>query len=340
MTALRTACACFLLLLWLPGAAHADAFQDALAGELLTGHAASGGDETTSDLATAASFYAQRDNAPLWVTGGAANERALLLAEILLRADEEGLDPADYGAEAIRALLPADRADLLARLELRLTLGVMAYASDLASGRLEPAKVDPEVFVYPLDVDRAEVLQVASALDATGLRAYLRGLAPQQNEYRRLRQALADYRALAAAGGWPGVAGGETLKPGMRGPRVLELRRRLAASGELPPTDFAQALDASLYDESLERAVRLFQDRHGLDIDGAVGKQTLAALNATVERRIEQMLLNMERRRWMPDDYGWRYLFVNIADFEVKLVHGPRTLYDGRVVVGVPYRRT
>ncbi len=52
------------------------------------------------------------------------------------------------------------------------------------------------------------------------------------------------------------------------------------------------------------------------------------------------MVLNLERRRWMPDDRGDRYVFVNLADFELKVVHEPRTVFDTRVVVGAPYHRT
>src|SRR3546814_15644841 len=63
-------------------------------------------------------------------------------------------------------------------------------------------------------------------------------------------------------------------------------------------------------------------------------------MNVPVEARIDQILLNMERRRWMPDDLGERYVFVNMADFELKVVEGTRTIHDTRVVVGTPYHRT
>jgi murein L,D-transpeptidase YcbB/YkuD len=86
--------------------------------------------------------------------------------------------------------------------------------------------------------------------------------------------------------------------------------------------------------------VEQFQERHGLEQDGVVGKETLATLNVPIEERIRQMLLNMERRRWMPDDPGDRYVFVNLADFELKVVDGPKTVFDTRVVVGAPYHRT
>src|SRR5690606_35564030 len=98
--------------------------------------------------------------------------------------------------------------------------------------------------------------------------------------------------------------------------------------------------DPLLFDNALVEAVRRFQWRHGLDIDGAIGKQTLEELNIPVERRIDQILTNMERRRWMPDDPGEMYLFVNLTDFLLKAVKGGKTIYTTRVVVGAPYTRT
>jgi murein L,D-transpeptidase YcbB/YkuD len=102
----------------------------------------------------------------------------------------------------------------------------------------------------------------------------------------------------------------------------------------------AGAATPEFYDHQLAEAVVRFQERHGLASDAAVGPETLDALNVPIERRIEQMVVNLERRRWMPDDRGARYVFVNLADFELKVVHEPRTVFDTRVVVGAPYHRT
>ncbi len=132
------------------------------------------------------------------------------------------------------------------------------------------------------------------------------------------------------------VPAGEPIKPGMSDPRLPGLRARLAQSG-LATTPEG---DPSRYDAALEKAVRIFQGRHGLPLDGALGKKTIEALNVPVERRIEQMAMNLERRRWLPDDLGERYVFVNMADFALKVVDGPHTIHATRVVVGTPFHRT
>jgi murein L,D-transpeptidase YcbB/YkuD len=204
---------------------------------------------------------------------------------------------------------------------------------------VEPALFDPETFVYPQDVERGQVL--TGAAGSADIDAFIESFKPSSDRYDRTRLALEDYRRLAAGGGWPNVPEGETLKPGTTDPRVQALRSRLAVTGEVsgPATG-----DPAFFDADLESAVRAFQARHGLEVDGKVGRESLAALNVPVERRIDQLILNLERRRWMPDDFGDRFVFVNLADFHLKVVVASGgeedTIFDSRVVVGTPYFRT
>jgi murein L,D-transpeptidase YcbB/YkuD len=285
-------------------------------------------------------FYQERHLAPVWVTGHGATDRAAALAGVLKDADADGLDPHAYGAEAVQALLPATRAEDLAELELRLSLGVIRITADLAAGRLEPSRVDPELFIFPAEIDQAQVIR--DAADSADIAAFVGTFRPAQDEYRRLKAALAVFRQIAAAGGWPEVPDGPTLEPGMRDPRVVALRARLRATGQLGPDQDRAAAggDPTVYDDQLVAAVERFQDRHGLEPDGRVGKATLGELNVPAEQRVRQILINLERRRWMPDDPGARYVFVNLADFHLKVVDGPKTVFDTRVVVGAPYHRT
>ena len=96
----------------------------------------------------------------------------------------------------------------------------------------------------------------------------------------------------------------------------------------------------SSYDEALEAVVQAFQARHGIDPDGVIGNATIAALNVPVEDRIRQIVLAMERWRWMPDNLGADHVIVNIAGYELKLVKGGKEADRMAVVVGKPYSRT
>ena len=333
-------CVLVLVSVALPRPALAEALPLALADELSSGVAAAGTDEEIRTLTVLERFYRARGHRPLWVLDDSAGPRAKTLSDILIAADLDGLDPRDYRAEQIAGLLDTESTEGLARLEVLLSLGLVRYAADLGQGRITPHVADPELFVFREEVDKAKVLTAAAA--ALDLPAFVNGYRPQTVRYSRQKVSLAEYRALALQGGWQKIPEGDTLKPGMTDPRIGLLRERLRLVGDLKPdADLAETGgDPNFYDDGMVAAVKWMQYRHGLAQDGAVGPKTLAELNVPIERRIEQMILNLERRRWIPDDLGQRHVFVNLADFGMKLVDEPKTLFDSPVVVGKPYHKT
>ena len=115
------------------------------------------------------------------------------------------------------------------------------------------------------------------------------------------------------------------------------MRRRLALTGDC----IAGCEDSStVFDTALVVAVQHFQKRHGLTADGAVGAKTTAAMNVPARERAQQIRLNMERWRWLPQDLGTRYILVNIAGFELDVVEAGQITKTTRVVVGKSFRRT
>lgn len=120
----------------------------------------------------------------------------------------------------------------------------------------------------------------------------------------------------------------------MHGDRVIELRRRLVVTGDLVGAGYPD------FDEETGKAVRRFQQRSGLDADGVVGEKTRRRLNASVESRIRQIEINLERWRWLPHDLGERYVLVNIAGFRAGLYDGDHLTLGMRAIVGKPYRKT
>jgi len=159
---------------------------------------------------------------------------------------------------------------------------------------------------------------------------------PLSLQYQRLRAALSDYHKIELRGEWPAVPEGASLRRGMSATAIGLLRQRLRATNDLKAGDN----EDPLFDRDLELAVRHFQKRHGIAEDGIVGRQTRAALNVPVDQRIEQLHINLERRRAMSDDLGSHYIFVNLADYVLKVVKDERTVLTMKIVVGTPYRQT
>jgi murein L,D-transpeptidase YcbB/YkuD len=271
-------------------------------------------------------------------------DRAMVdqLLEGIRSAAGHGLDPDDYHLEAISSRLAAgdwQSADPAARAELDLLLtdSLARLAFTLHFGKLDPEQLDP-VWNLSRQWNGADPVGLfESTLRSGRIREFLEASPPRYPFYARLREALAKYRAIEAAGGWPTVAEGETLKPGASDPRVPVLRRRLEIEGDL---DSTQAADPNRYDAAVEAAVRRFQERTGLDPDGALGKRTTAELNLPVGHRIDQLRASLERARWVFRDVEENLLLVDIAGFKLHLFRDGEEIWVTRVQVGKPYTST
>ena len=290
-------------------------------------------------------FYKERNYIPVWTSNGRAIEQTESLLKALLSAREEGLSPEIYHLTKIRAMLAAiqgaeDRLEspdpkVVAEMDILLTDAFLLLASHLKAGRVNPETIHTAWVAYLPKIDLGRVM--ASAIESNQVAERLKSLNPPHHGYGRLKNAIFDYRRIGQAGPWPEVPTGPVLRLGDRNERVLALRKRLAVTNDLK-TDAPE--NPEQYDVFVDTAVRRFQSRHGLEVDGIVGNNTLAALNQTVDRRIRQMELNLERWRWIPAELGMRYILINIADYRLSVVEAGSAVLEMRVVVGRHYRRT
>lgn len=290
-------------------------------------------------------YYRAREYAPAWVDDLGLAAAGRQLVDLLRNADEHGLCPEDYHLAQIEPLveLEADyrRYGILfdpvymARLDLLLTDAFLLYATHLVEGRVDPAEVHEGWRARPRKVDLVRLLNYA--LTGDRLVQVLADLAPQHQGYLLLREALERYRRISALGGWPAIPAGPLLRAGDTDSRLPWLRLRLLASNDL----FGHVVACGeLFDKETEAALVRFQQRHGLNGDGVLGPKTLAALNVSVEARIRQIEINLERWRWLPKDLGDRHIVVNIADFQLAVMEGTQTVMTMPVVVGTAYRKT
>ncbi len=281
-------------------------------------------------------LYRAREDALLWNDRSAVSD----LRAAVENAEAQGLDPADYHADALEpaeaverdgsaepSARPTPRAT--AELDLLRTHAFVQLALDIRYGRTRRALTATEPRLDPLEMQRA--------IETGSVRQYLEGLQPQTELYGRLQQALAAYRRLERqGGGWQPVPTGPSLKPGASDPRLDAIRRLLEVTGDLPQgTSQGEA-----YDATLEKAVRLFQSRHGLDPDGVIGPATLEAMNVPVSSRVEQIRVSLERCRLNLRDLPSRFVLVNIAGYRVLLFQDGSVTWRSRVIVGTTLNET
>jgi L,D-transpeptidase YcbB len=327
---LRWLCACGVLLLPLHGIAQ-ESLQSLLqrlstAGELQIAGA------SVYDLSVTQEFYARDAYAPAWTNPVAVSE----LADSIEQAWREGMNPKDYHQQQVQGLRDGSlNLDVAAR-DLLLTDSLVRLTYHYALGKLEP-KDFVATWNFEHQLPAVEPVEwLGRVIKNGGITAGLDNLKPTSAIYQNLVSALARYRAIATNGGWIVVDEGPTLRKGESGLRVAQLRLRLLGEGDLTA---APAVAPDVFDGELEQAVKGFQRRHRLDADGVVGKQTVAAMNVTVQQRIDQIRVNLERARVL-QDIPPTAVVVDIAGFEVSLFRGGQRLLRSRAQVGRPYRST
>ncbi|QIE42317.1 L,D-transpeptidase family protein [Rhodobacteraceae bacterium SC52] len=272
-------------------------------------------------------FYASRNYAPIWVSGsGADKRRTKALFDALGKAGDHALPAASYRVDDLtRAVRAASGVSERAKVEVALSRAFSDYAQDVQSGVLIPSRVTSEI-------DRAAPRRGQAATLAAFVKSspsgFLRALPPQTDQYEHLIKEKERLEKVIGAGGWGAKVSGGTLKPGMSSAQIPVLRVRLARLG------YGRASNSAAYDADLQQEVAKFQRDHGLSPDAVVGPGTMSELNKTAAERLSQVVVAMERERWMNFPLGRRHVWVNIPDFHVKLIENGRVTFETRSVVG------
>ena len=291
-------------------------------------------------------LYRTRAFQPAWIGNDGPLPQVDALLNAIRQAAQDGLKPEEYHLSEITALVSEWRTSrehnlpfpIVKQIDLEflLTDALVAYGFHLLNGRVNPERLYPDWVSYPKDFYLPTVIE--NIMSGGDLEAAFRRLTPQEPLYRDLKQAFAVYTDIAGTGGWPLIPESRGLKKKADYSLYLSLlRQRLLLTGDLPPAESPEHND---YDERLKEAVRRFQKRHGLKADGVVSPATLKEMNVPVEKRIEQIRLNLERLRWLPEKIDRRHILVNITDFHLTVFQDGRAIMDMPIVVGKQDQRT
>ncbi len=281
--------------------------------------------------------YTERNFIPIWSENGQYTNTPRAIVEKLEGSSILGLDPAQYYTQVLASWLNTQGSYSTRQLELVLTDSLFEYFDNLANGQTGKLPGDASSWFGKQRVTDTQNIAMSFFRGAVSFRDAINQLQPESEHYNNLLLALREHHQILNNGGYQTIDAGGTLKPGTQDYRVKQLRQRLAQSKDYPG-GYASASDH--FDHSLEDALISFQNRHGLEADGMAGSKTLKALNTSVEERIAQIEINLDRWRWLPQDLGDNHIVVNTAGFQMDLVLNGYKNLSMDVIVGRNKRET
>lgn len=296
------------------------------------GYQALNWNDTVIDMEPLVGFYQARGGDGIWTTGSGLSENGKRLVQIISDAEADGLEPKDY-LSAFPTGITEISAEAIPGVELYFSQAFLKFARDLHSGRTTPAVSEPDIVIKRKTVEPEKWLNIVASEGADTAAQRLR---PNHPQYAQLRQMLVGYRNLSRLGGWSTITKGPTLKPGMTDPRVAEMRTNLQGRGY----QGISGGQPDLYDDGLVEVVKHFQARHGLAVDGVAGPATIAAMSHSVDYRIQQIITNMERWRWLPRELGTKHVFVNQAAFNLHIRNNGKVTDIRKVIIGKEFHKT
>jgi len=263
-------------------------------------------------------FYAGRGDTAAWLDAGVVTHQAVALIDGLARAREEGLDPTDYDLPRLRQLIRqnlegqwSDSAQ--AQFDVLLTLSLMRFVHDIHEGRVAQ---NPFSHHAREDSPAHDLAVVATRFrNGEALASLVAEVEPQLAQYRELRDQLRHYRQIGHSAPAMRLPWRSMVRPGGTYAALPELKARLVLLGDLAADSVE--VDDTLYSGPVVDAVRRFQSRHALAVDGVLGAGTIAELRIPIRTRIAQLELSMERLRWLPPFQTRRAVVVNVPAFEL-----------------------
>ena len=278
-------------------------------------------------------FYRMNQFQTVWYRE--VNRKAAV--QYLSNATCDGLFPEDYNTQELSAY--EKRFDRLTDKELvaydiLLTTAFRRFLNHLGTGKLAPSQLygNWELPAHPLDVDPL----LSAGISGDSLHKIVAYCKPPHELYQRLEKALDILESYPRDQMRKIPELSSKLKQGDTASAVVLIKKRLIYWRDMKQPDSL----TTVYDEATVRGIKNFQARHGLAVDGVIGKGTLEALNFTKDQRRRQIIANMERWRWFPRNFGEHYVIVNIPGYEMALVKEGDTLQTHRIVVGKSDRST
>jgi murein L,D-transpeptidase YcbB/YkuD len=250
--------------------------------------------------------------------------------------EQDGLFPKDFNLKKIKnseeniANLSNSK---LVDYDILLTENLSRYVQKVSKGNLNPNKLYSNWELNENIVNFKALLINFQKKDSFNYA--VNAVSPNHIVYKRLKTALKIINALPKDP-FKKIEIKHKIALNDTNEAIIEIKKKLIYWKDLKPLDTI----TPIYDEATELAVKKFQMRHGLGIDGVIGSGTVEALNFSKEQRKKQIIANMERWRWYPREFEHEHFIINIPDYSLRVVKNIDTLRVHKVIIGRPSRKT
>jgi L,D-transpeptidase YcbB len=279
------------------------------------------------------SFYNSRNYQFAWFNQSGLNESGLAFWNLLNSFISISKDSSLFDKKLARRMNEFTDGDTLFRAdeksmattELSLTRQFFIYARTAYAGRIEPEEL--QWFIPKKKIDALALLDSLVAHKGKRFEEW----EPLNNSYKALKNELIRFNDIAKKGGWQPITlgGKKSYKPGDSSITISQVKARLYLSGDLQEAD-----TSAKYDTLLSAAVRKVQRRFGFNEDGIIDTGLVKALNVPVKQRVEQILINLERMRWLPEKESPSRIVANIPEFMLHVYENGTKAFEMPIVVG------
>src|SRR5690606_27976920 len=207
-------------------------------------------------------------------------------------------------------------------------------ANHLHSGKLNPKKLYSDWDLEKKEIALSQKLE--TAIKENKVATIFKNIKPQDEIYKKIKQSLLvletypDYK-FGRISIKNKIVANDTLDV------IKDIKKRLIYWKDFQNRD---SIISNVYDSLTVEAVKKFQKRHNLAIDGVIGFGTIKALNYSKNERREQIIANLERWKWFPSDFGEDYLLVNLPEFKLSYIVNKDTINTERIIIGKASRKT
>lgn len=287
-------------------------------------------------------FYTENQNGYIWFKDGKPLNKTYELIDIVENSWTHGFNPENYHIDKISFIKKMSEKKKLEfddyrikLLDLYLSDAAISYLRDISGMRIDPSLINQRA-EYWQQPQKPEIL-IKEIYENTNFIKLADKYTPHGKLYNNLREELvslvnevrnssenADPASIKVS------PDSDYIKPGTKDKSLPLIRRKLGLNHS----------DDYFYDDKTAGKVVRFQKQHNLTPDGIIDPNTLDILNRNDKDKILQLIVNMERLRWLNRELPKKYVLVNIASQKLWAIENGRVIHEMKVVVGKPYRRT